>query len=79
MMTKRNIWHEAICGQLAKGPLAPMQILRGLEAAGFQHGSKHPRGTLGARIVELVMLKRIERVGRAGSRPALYQLVTEAV
>jgi len=42
-----------------------------MEATGFQHASKMPRSTLGARIAELVQMKKLLRVG-----PATYQLLS---
>jgi hypothetical protein len=72
---KGNAWYDAICAQLhaAQGPLAVDQIWRGMEASGFQHKSEMPRGTLGARIAELVQMKKLERVG-----PATYRLAPES-
>jgi hypothetical protein len=69
-----NSWHTAICAQLAAEPqaLAVEQIWRGMEDAGFKHQSVVPRSTLGARIAELVRMKRIERTGLA-----TYRLRTE--
>jgi hypothetical protein len=57
---------------MAGGPLAIKQIWGLLEAAGFQHGSRLPRSTLGARVAELVQQKKLERVGLA-----TYQLSPE--
>ena len=73
-MRKPNAWYAAICAQLgaAKGPLGVEQIWQGMEAAGFQHRSEMPRSTLGARIAELVQMKKLTRVG-----PGTYQLLTE--
>jgi hypothetical protein len=70
-----NSWHAAICEQLraAGGPLVVEQIWQGMVAAGFQHSSRVPRQTLGARVAELAQKKKIERVG-----PATYQLAQEA-
>lgn len=70
-MAKLNRWHAAIVAHLraADGPLPVEQIWRRMEAAGFQHASKMPRSTLGARIAELVQMKKLTRVG-----PAMYQL-----
>jgi hypothetical protein len=74
MNRRPNAWHEAICTQLrmAQGPLGVDQIWARMEAAGFQHASKRPRSTLGARIAGLAQLKKIERVG-----PATYQIIDE--
>ena len=74
MRRRTNLWHAAICAQLAGAPSAldVDQIWRGMEAAGFKHQSVVPRSTLGARIAELVRMKRIERTG-----PATYRLRTE--
>ena len=71
-MKRPNVWHEAICEQLraAGAPLRVKQIWERLEASGFGHSSRVPRCTLGARIAELVQMKRLERVGRA-----MYQLI----
>jgi hypothetical protein len=73
-MKKPNAWHAAICAQLhaAEGPLVVDQIWVRMEASGFQHSSKMPRSTLGARVAELAQMKKIERVG-----PATYQLSPE--
>lgn len=72
-MSRTNAWHEAICTQLstAGGPLLVEEIWRRMDAAGFPHRSRAPRGTLGARIYELVQMKKIERVG-----PATYSEVS---
>jgi hypothetical protein len=69
-----NSWYAAICEQLhsSQGPLPVEKIWQRMEAAGFRHGSKMPRSTLGARIAELVQMKRLARVG-----PATYQLSPE--
>lgn len=69
-----NAWHQAIAVQLraAGGPLSVEQIWQRMEASGFQHGSKQPRSTLGARIAEMVQMKQLKRVG-----PGLYQLATD--
>jgi hypothetical protein len=71
---KPNAWYSAICAQLgaAKGPLSVEQIWQGMETSGFQHRSEMPRSTLGARIAELVQLKKLVRVG-----PGTYQLLGE--
>jgi hypothetical protein len=68
---KPNAWHEAIVAQLhaAGGPLPVEQIWRRMEASGFPHASKMPRSTLGARIAELVQMKKLRRVA-----PKTYQL-----
>src|SRR2546428_149440 len=73
-MKRQNAWYVAICEQLrvAGGPLAVEQIWARMEAAGFQHASRLPRSTLGARVAELVQQKRLSRVG-----PATYQLGPE--
>ena len=70
-MKKPNAWHEAVVAHLraAGGPLTVEQIWQRMEAAGFKHSSKMPRCTLGARVTELVQVKKIERVG-----PATYRL-----
>lgn len=71
-MRRSNAWHVAICEQLraAGGPLPIEQIWSRLAASGFQHRSRLPRSTLGARVAELVQMKKLERVG-----PATYQLL----
>ena len=68
---KQNAWHHAIVEHLraAGGPLKVSQIWQRMAEAGFQHKSKHPRSTLGARIAELAQAKQIDRVG-----PATYRL-----
>ena len=68
---RQNAWHEAIVAHLraAGGSLTVEQIWERMEAAGFQHVSKKPRSTLGARVAELVQMKQLTRVG-----PATYQL-----
>ena len=73
-MRRANAWYFAICAQLhaAQGPLGVDQIWQRMEAAGFQHASKMPRSTIGARIAELVQMKKLTRVG-----PATYQMVPE--
>jgi hypothetical protein len=73
---KQNAWHLAIVSHLhaAGGPLPVEQIWQRMEAAGFPHASKMPRSTLGARIAELVQMKKLERVG-----PATYQLAAQEV
>lgn len=73
-MRRPNAWYSAICAQLhaAQGPLDVDQIWQRMEAAGFQHASKMPRSTLGARIAELVQMKKLMRVG-----PATYQMAPE--
>lgn len=67
-----NRWHEAICDHLraAGTPLTVDQIWQRMETARFRHSSGVPRGTLGARIAELVQQKKLERVG-----PATYRLL----
>jgi len=72
---KPNAWHQAIVEQLrnAGGPLRVEQIWQRMAEAGFQHASKHPRSTLGARIAELAQARQIDRVG-----PATYRLAQEA-
>jgi hypothetical protein len=74
MSRRTNAWHEAICAQLsaAGGPLPALEIWHRMEATGFPHRSRSPRGTLGARIHELVQMKKLKRVG-----PATYQLSSE--
>jgi len=76
MRRRTNLWHDAICDHLrqAGGPLTVEQIWDRMAAAGFQHASKMPRGTLGARITEMVQMKCLERVG-----PATYQLTPGTV
>ncbi len=73
-MRKPNAWHVAVVAHLraAGGPLTIEQIWGRLEAAGFKHSSKMPRSTLGARVTELVQLKKVERVG-----PATYQMAAQ--
>lgn len=70
-MKKPNAWHEAVVAHLraAGCALTVEQIWLRMEAAGFKHASKMPRSTLGARVTELVQLKKVDRVG-----PATYQL-----
>ena len=69
-MRRPNAWHQAIVSQLhaAGEPLPVEQIWQRMEAAGFQHASKKPRSTLGARIAELVQMKTLARVGAATYR-----------
>ena len=73
-MKKFNAWHEAVVAHLraAGVPLTIEQLWQRMEAAGFKHGSKLPRSTLGARVTELAQMKKIERVG-----PATYQLAPQ--
>ena len=73
-MRRPNSWYAAICEQLhsSQGPLPVEQIWQRMEAAGFQHASKMPRSTLGARIAELVRMGKLARVG-----PATYRLAHE--
>jgi hypothetical protein len=68
---KQNAWHAAVVAHLraAGGPLTVEQIWQRMEAAGFKHASKLPRSTLGARVTELVQMRKVDRVG-----PATYQL-----
>lgn len=75
MKRTTNRWHDAICDQLrdAGGPIIVDQIWEGMKASGFQHGSKVPRSTLGARLAELVQMKKLKRVG-----PKTYQLLEDA-
>ncbi len=70
-MRKPNAWHHTIVAHLnaTGGPLSVDQIWQRMEADGFQHSSKMPRSTLGARIAELVQMKKLVRVG-----PATYQI-----
>jgi len=70
-----NAWHQAIVSHLhaARGPLPIEQIWQRMEAAGFQHASRNPRSTLGARIAELVKEHTLKRVG-----PATYQLAPQS-
>ncbi len=74
MRRRTNLWYDAICEHLrtANGPLAVEQIWDRMASAGFQHSSKMPRSTLGARIAELAQMKKIRRVG-----PATYQIAPE--
>ena len=74
-MRRLNAWHQAIVARLheAGGPLPVEQIWQRMEAGGFQHSSKKPRSTLGARIAELVQMNKLLRVG-----PASYRLVHES-
>lgn len=67
MKSKSNAWQAAICEQLsaAGGPLSITELLTRISASGFQHRSKQPRGTLAARVTELVKEKKLERVGHA--------------
>jgi hypothetical protein len=71
---RSNSWYEAICAQLraADGPLPVAQIWSRMLASGFQHGSKKPKSTLSARVAELKLAGRIERVA-----PRMYQLSEE--
>jgi hypothetical protein len=73
---RHNAWHQAIVAHLhsAGGPLPVEQIWQRMETAGFQHASKMPRRTLGARIAELVQMKKLSRVG-----PATYWLAHESM
>ena len=66
-MRKPNAWHHAIVAHLhvSGRPLSVDQIWQRMEAAGFQHSSKMPRSTLGARIAELVQMKKLARVAQA--------------
>lgn len=75
MRRTTNRWHEAICDQLreAEGPIVTDQIWAGMVASGFQHDSRVPRSTLGARIAELVQEKKLERVA-----PKTYRLSGDA-
>ena len=74
MRSRSNRWYDAICEHLraAGARLTVDQIWERMEMVGFQHASKRPRQTLGARIAELVRMKKIERVGAA-----TYQLLGE--
>ena len=73
-MKRPNAWHQAIVSHLhaAGEPLPVGEIWQRMETAGFQHSSKLPRCTLGARIAELVQMKTLARVG-----PATYRLAHE--
>jgi hypothetical protein len=73
---KPNAWHHAIVAHLhaTGGPLSVDQIWQHMEATGFQHSSKMPRSTLGARIAELVQMRKLSRVG-----PATYRLAHESM
>lgn len=77
-MRKPNAWHHAIVAHLhaTGGPLSVDQIWQCMEAAGFQHSSKKPRSTLGARLAELVQMKKLARVGSATYRLA-HESATE--
>jgi len=72
---KPNAWHQAIVDQLSAAgtPLRVAQIWKLMNAAGFQHASRKPRATLGARIAELAQMKVIAHVG-----PGTYQIVPGA-
>lgn len=74
-MRKPNAWYQAIVSQLSAAgePLLVEQIWQRMEASGFPHQSKMPRSTLGARIAELVQMKRLERVA-----PRTYRLSAKA-
>lgn len=74
-MKRPNAWYQAIVTHLhaAGGPLSVEQIWQHMEAAGFQHSSKMPRSTLGARIAELVKMEKVLRVG-----PATYGLANDS-
>ena len=78
-MSRPNAWHQAIVAQLhaAGEPLPVEQIWQRMEAADFQHSSKKPRSTLGARISELVQMKMLARVGSATYR-LLHKPLMEA-
>lgn len=67
MRRASNLWYAAICEQLraAAAPLRVDQIWERMSASGFRHASKHPRSTLGARVAELVQMRKLERVSRA--------------
>lgn len=71
-MRKPNAWYQAIVAHLhdAGGPLPLEQIWQRMEAAGFTHASKMPRSTLGARLAEMVKMKKLARVGLATYRLA---------
>jgi hypothetical protein len=71
---RTNLWYDAICTHLrtAGEPLAVDQIWARMEAAGFQHSSKKPKSTLGARVAELTQMQKIARVG-----PATYKLAMQ--
>ncbi len=75
MRSRPNAWHAAICTHLcaAGGPLRVNQIWQRMEAAGFRHGSAVPKGTLAARIAELVQMKQLVRVA-----PGTYRLSNDA-
>ena len=70
-MRKPNAWYDAIVAHLAaaRGPLGVSEIWQRMQAAGFRHKSTMPRSTLGARVAELVQMKKLERVA-----PKTYQL-----
>ena len=74
-MRKPNAWHHAIVTHLhaTDGPLSVAEIWQRMKDSGFSHASKLPRSTLGARIAELVQLRKLSRVG-----PATYQLAQES-
>ena len=74
-MRKPNAWHRAIVAHLSAtdGPLSVEEIWQRMEEAGFTHASKMPRSTLGARIAELVQMRKLARVG-----PATYRIAQES-
>lgn len=75
MRSRSNRWYDAICLHLreAGGPLLVEQIWQRMEASGFRHASESPKSTLGARIAELVQLKKLDHVA-----PKTYRLREEA-
>ena len=79
-MRRSNAWHQAIVAHLheAGGPLPVEQIWQRMEVAGFQHASKMPRSTLGARLAELVKMKKLARVGLATYRLAKESSMEDA-
>lgn len=74
-MRRPNRWYVAIQRLLEESgsPLTTGQIWEGMEEAGFQHASKAPRSTLGARLAEMAAEGVLERVG-----PSSYRLRTTA-
>lgn len=64
-MRKANRWHAAIRRHLTASatPLTLAQIWECMEDTGFQHESKAPRATLGARLAEMVADGELSREG----------------
>ncbi len=69
-----NVWHEAICAELraADAPLDIVQLRRRMAAAGFQRSEAQLKSSLGARLVELARMRRLERTA-----PGTYRLLEE--